>query len=152
MVKDFRSINIPMPDFGDASTFMKTLGTIVVKEIVAMIDREEQPDGSPQKQNSPEYAKRKQMIKGYSTPLKGLNPESPYLARESTFVKDFIPPGMLVIHLNQKRADIGVRLTDNGYWFMGITDGARDGIRERARRYFNLKMKQMAGQKNAFTG
>lgn len=143
MPRDFSKLEISMPRFDDREAFLKTLGTIVSDEIVAMIGREEQPDGSPQKQNSPAYATRKKLTKGYTTPLKGITPESPYLARRSTFKKDFMPPDSLLIHLNTKRAEIGRKLTDRGYWFMGITREAERKIKERATRYFRFKIKQM---------
>jgi hypothetical protein len=143
MPKDFSRLTIGMPDFGDREQFLKTLGTIVADEIVAMIGREEQPDGSPQKQNSPGYQVAKKMRKGYTTPLKGMSQESPYLARRSTFLRTFQAPDKLLIHLNQKRAAIGVKVTDMGYWFVGITRQAEIGIRQRAERYFKNKILQM---------
>lgn len=143
MPKDFSKLTISMPRFDDREQFLKTLGTIVVDEIVAMIDREEQPDGSPQKQNSADYAARKNLTKGYTTPLKGIKDESPYLARRSTFKRDYMPPDSLLIHLNTKREEIGRKLTDRGYWFMGITIQAERKIRERALRYFRFKINQM---------
>jgi hypothetical protein len=144
MPKDFSRLEIPMPDFGDREVFLKTLGTIVADEIVAMIDREEQPDGSPQKQNNPKYAEAKKHYKGYSTPLKGISKESPYLARRATFLRTFQAPDTLIIHLNRKREAIGMKLTDMGYWFMGITKQAEVLIRQRADRYFKNKIKKMA--------
>jgi hypothetical protein len=149
MPKDFSRLEIPMPDFGDREVFLKTLGTIVVDEIVAMIDREEQPDGSPQKQNNPKYAEAKRLVKGYTTPLKGISKASPYLARRATFLRTIrtgtgTANAELVIHLNAKRSEIGVKLTDMGYWFMGITKQAEVLIRQRADRYFKNKIKKMA--------
>lgn len=132
-----------MPDFGDREQFLKTLGTVIADEIVAMIGREEQPDGSPQKQNSPKYQDAKRLVKGYTTPLKGIKHESPYLARRTTFLKTYQAPDKLLIHLNRKRAEIGVKLTDKGYWFMGITRQAEIGIRQRAERYFKNKIRKI---------
>jgi hypothetical protein len=151
MPKDFSRLTIGMPDFGDREQFLKTLGTIVADEIVAMIDREEKPDGSPQKQNSPAYADAKRKYKGYTTPLKGISKISPYLARRATFKREifntFGAHGgtdiALEIRLNQKRAEIGKKLTDKGYWFMGITRQAELGIRQRADRYFKNKIRQL---------
>jgi hypothetical protein len=143
MPKDFNQLTISLPDFGDKEQFLKTLGTIVVDEIVAMIEREEQPDGSPQKQNSPGYQIAKAARKGYTTPLKGISQESPYLARRATFVKAFEAPDRVVIYLNSKRAEIGMKLTDMGYWFMGITKQAEYNIKDRTYKYFQNKMRQM---------
>lgn len=143
MPRDFSKLSISMPRFDDREQFLKRLGTIIVDEIVEMIDREEQPDGSPQKQNSADYAARKQMARGYTTPLKGITAESPYLARRSTFKKDFIPPDAVLIHLNTKRAAIGRKLTDRGYWFMGITERAERKVKESATRYWKNKINQM---------
>jgi hypothetical protein len=143
MPKDFSQLTISVPDFDDREQFLKTLGTIVADEIVSMIGREEQPDGSPQKQNAPSYQMAKSMRKGYTTPLKGISKESPYLARRQTFMRTFESPDKLVIHLNAKRAAIGIKLTDAGYWFMGITKQAEYLIRQRTDRYFKNKIQQL---------
>jgi len=143
MPKDFNKLTIAMPDFGDREQFLKTLGTVIVDEIVNMIDREEKPDGTPQRRNSPKYADAKRRLKGYTTPLKGISSYSPYLARRATFLRTYFAPDKLVIHLNRKREDIGIKLTDMGYWFMGITSQAELGVRERMRRYFKNKVLKM---------
>jgi hypothetical protein len=153
MPKDFSRLTIAVPSFDDAELFLKKCGTIVANEIVAMINREEQPDGAQQKQNSPRYADAKQKKMGYRTPLKGMgdNPKSPYLARPSTFLRTMVyefgahgaMDRALLIHLNQRRAEIGKKLTARGYWFMGINKQAEVKIIESTRRYWKNKMAQM---------
>ncbi len=169
MPKDFSKLEIGIPKFDDREQFLKTLGTIVVDGIVAMIEREEQPDGSPQKQNSPRYAEAKRRLKGYTTPLwgieggavklaggkeraskskKGIRGKtsgivSPYLARRSTFLRDFHSPDKLIIHLNSKRAEIGVKLQKAGYWFMGITSRAEYWVKDRTYKYLRNHLRKM---------
>ncbi|MDD5547148.1 MAG: hypothetical protein PHO67_08360 [Candidatus Omnitrophica bacterium] len=145
MPLDWDKLSIKIPKFDDRQTFLKTCGGYVVKEIIAMIDREEQPDGSPQKQNSDYTRLEKQIIKGYTTPLKGAHFESPYLARRSmaAWLRTFHPPDTVVIELNAKRKQIGIKLQQMGYWFMGITRKAKKQIVQAADRYVKLKTRQM---------
>lgn len=163
MPKDFSQLSISMPDFGDAEKFLKSLGLVVVDGIIDMIDDELRPDGTAQKQNSPAYREMKRIKKGYTKPLWGIeNPEdgkkakdSPYMARRSRigFLRTFLPPDRLVIHLNnvmrmsgKTMAEVGIELTKKGYWFMGITAGAELGIRKRAEQYFQGKVRKMMGK------
>jgi len=153
MPKDFSQLKINVPDFNDAEQFLKVCGTRVVDEIVAMIGREEQPDGGPQKQNAPGYRDAKRRIKGYTTPLKGISRESPYMARRATFVREMINlfseggghSRALLIRLNNKRSEIGRKLTDRGYWFIGITKQAERNVMRLADQYFRAKVRQMRG-------
>jgi hypothetical protein len=163
MPKDFSQLNISMPDFGDREQLLKRLGKIVVNGIISMIAQEKRPDGSPQKQNSPEYKEAKRMIKGYTTPLWGIekrgkgkgsggSKESPYLARTSgaSFIREFRAPDSLLIHLSnvvrksgETMKAIGMKLTRQGYWFMGITQQSRDSIRPVLENYFRGKIREM---------
>ncbi len=147
MPLDWDKLSIKNPRFDDRQTFLKTLGGYVVKEIIAMIDREEQPDGSPQKQNSAYTRLEKQILRGYQTPLKGARPESPYLARKSqvAWLKTFHPPDTLIIELNSKRRQIGIKLQEMGYWFMGITRQASNQIAKAAHQYAKKKWREMRG-------
>jgi hypothetical protein len=147
MPKDFKNLQIPVPDLTEVGPLLKGLATIVIYEIKDMIEREEQPDGSPQKQNSPGYQIRKAAVKGYTTPLKGISAESPYLARASSqapFKKELQGDDTIVIYLNSKRSEAGVRLQEKGYWFMGITDRALKMIPIRVDRFFKDMLKKMA--------
>jgi hypothetical protein len=154
MPKDFSQLHIRVPSFDDTEVLLKACGTIVAKEIVAMIEREAQPDGSAQKQNAPGYREAKRKAKGYTTPLKGIAPSSPYLAREQTFKRTMIDEfgaggahnRALEIKLNSRRYEIGKKLTRRGYWFMGITRQAEYLIQRRVLRYFNYKIRQMEGR------
>ena len=150
MPLDWDKLSIKIPKFDDRQTFLKTCGGYVVKEIIAMIDREEQPDGSPQKQNSDYTRLEKQLIKGYTTPLKGAHPESPYLAKKigrspygAAWLIDFHPPDTVVIHLNSLREKIGIKVQQMGYWFMGITNRAKYQIVKAADQYTKGKLRQM---------
>jgi len=168
MPKDLTKLDIQIPDFGDSSVLLKALGKIVVDEIITMIAREEQPDGSPQKRNSPGYEDAKARMKGYRTPLWGIEGAavklaggkarakggirgkssgivSPYLGRPGgpAFLRTFIPPASIKIHLNNKREEIGKELQRRGYLFMGITEEAQRKIGEKTVIYFKTKIRQL---------
>jgi hypothetical protein len=160
---DFSRLEIAMPDFGDRNILLKKLGKIVVGEIIVSIRNRVKPDGSAQKENSKEYRNLKESIKGYTTPLWGIEEkrkgkgggatkESPYLARPSgaSFIRTFIPPDSLSIHLSDVRRasgetmkEIGVKLTRKGYIFMGINQKARDIMRTVLENYFKIKIDKM---------
>ena len=160
---DFSKLTIPMPDFGDKNVLLMDLGQVIVKNIIYNIANRLRPDGSPQRENSREYREEKQKIKGYTTPLWGIEKkgkgkgsgrtrESPYLARPSgaSFIRQFIPPDTLSIHLSDVVRDsgktmkeIGFELTKKGYWFMGISQKARDLMRVRLENYFKEKIREM---------
>ena len=154
MPRDFSQLTIHAPNFDDIDQLLKVCGTRVVDEIVAMIDREEKPDGTPQKKNSPGYAAAKRKVKGYSTPLKGISKISPYLARRETFLREIINEQVsggkaskaLLIRLNRKRVEIGKKLTKKGYWFMGITTKAELDVRRTVDRYLKNKFRKMGAQ------
>jgi len=153
MPKDFSQLRIPVPKIDDAGAFLKACGTVVVDEIVAMIGREQKPDGSPQKQNAKPYREAKMKLKGYTTPLKGISKVSPYLARRATFLREIVNLSSssegksigLLIRLNQKRAEVGKKLTLKGYWFMGITRQAEYNVMQRADRYWRNVVRRMRG-------
>ena len=145
--KSWNELGIALPDFKDSGTFLKTCGTIVAKEIVAGIESETTPAGGPQKQNSPMYAALKEYTKGYTTPGKGMAPESPYLAKLSTWKRDLVGDKELWIHANTKRADVVLKLADMGYWFVGITAKAEELIAKRLYQYLMSKIKKMAAGK-----
>lgn len=144
-------VGIKLPDFSDREMFLKALGLIVIDEIVNMIERREQPDGSPQKENSEGYRRAKKRLKGYDTPLKGISSESPYIAKDSkrhpAWVRQFVAPDTLHIYLNSRRWQIGYELQEKGYWFMGITMEAERLMSQRASNYFRSKKYQMMGKK-----
>ncbi|MDD5391085.1 MAG: hypothetical protein PHD37_17240 [Gallionellaceae bacterium] len=149
MRKNWSEMRIGIPTFRDADVFLKVCGLTIVKEIVKSIDNELRPDGTPQKQNAPSTRLEKQILKGYQTPLKGAHPESPYIARHTyvAWLRDFLPPNKLLIHLNAKRAAIGKKVTKMGYWFVGITKGAERQIAQTTWQYLQKKLKDMASGK-----
>jgi len=150
MPKDFSKLQIAMPDFHDRELFLKACGKIVVDEIIEMIEHDQKPDGTNQKRNSKAYEKQKLRLKGYTTPLKGISNQSPYLARPSgkTFTRAFFEPDTLEIFPNTKRYMIMVYLGAKGYWFMGITAKAERLIKARVSNYFRNKVHQMKTYKS----
>jgi hypothetical protein len=174
MPKSWDSLTIKVPRFDDAGLFLTACGKIVVDEIIKNIGNELRPDGSPQKQNSANYRDAKKRLKSYTTPLWGISGGavklsggkqraarsnrgvrgqtsgivSPYLARPGgvAWLRDFIPPDKVLIHLNEKREEIGRKLTEMGYWFVGITRSAESQIAKRTVQYFRQKIRQMASK------
>ena len=134
-------------DLSDCNRVLMDMGHAVILEIHNMVERQEQPDGSPQKQNTQEYAEAKQRLKGYKTPLKGVASESPYLSRKTgvAWIRQFIHPSTLHIYLNTKRWYVGYYLQQKGYWFMGITDAAYRRIKQLATNYLRIKLRKALG-------
>ncbi len=153
MPKPWSTLKIEVPTFKDADKFLEACGLIIVKQIVASIDAGRRPDGSMQKQNNPDYARRKFGVMGYHTPVKGMKThgtdKSPYIARHSyvAWLRDFLPPDKLRIHLNRYRAEVSRRLAEKGYWFVGINKESERQIAKRTWQYLQTKVKQMASGK-----
>lgn len=170
MPLNWDQLKLKDPKFDDRQIFLKTLGGYVVKDIIQNIEDEIRPDGTPQKQNTQEYSDMKYRRKGYRTPLWGVEGAainlawgqrrqkkgrvslgkssgivSPYLANPNrrAWLVDFVPPDTAIIHLNKKREEIGIKVQEMGYWFMGLSDKVKKRIQKSARQYVKLKLRQM---------
>jgi hypothetical protein len=145
--KNWNELGIAMPDFKDKGGFLKTCGLVIVREMIAGIENETTPAGGPQKQNSPMYAALKEYTRGYTTPGKGMAPESPYLAKETTWKRDLVDDHTLRVHANTRRAAVVVKLAEMGYWFVGISVKAEKSIAKLLYQYLEGKIKKMAAGK-----
>lgn len=118
------------------------LGKLVIDGIIRNIEAELKPDGSPQKQNNYEYMLAKLAYKQYIQPVKGISKASPVIADPShrAWARIFLEPNTLHIQLKPMRFEIGRKLHQKGYIFIGITKWAEEEIKKRTDRYFKRKM------------
>lgn len=150
MPKSWDRLDLAVPKFNDVDQFLLACGKSVVDEIITNINREQRPDGTPQKQNSENYRRAKQRVMGYTTPVKGVKTHgtdrSPYIARRSqvAWERIWMPPDKVLIKLNRFREEVARKLTDKGYWFVGITRKAEQLIADRTWKYLNNKFARMA--------
>jgi hypothetical protein len=123
----------------DPSVFQKsirgllmTCGTRTIDGIVKGILDRQQPDSSAQKRNADSTIRQKK----HDHPLIGGRPESPLLAKQSTYRKEYNESDHSVsITIGQKRADVGVYVQRKGYLFFGFTGYAVQQMDKLVRQY-----------------
>lgn len=97
---------------------LMTCGTRTIDGVVKGILDRQQPSGSAQKRNAPSTIARKK----HDHPLIGGASESPLLAKQSTYRKDYSERGHYVeIRVGPKRDKVAGYVEGMGYSFFGFT-------------------------------
>jgi hypothetical protein len=143
MAQAWDNFSIKPPDFKTFPQLLKACATIVIDGIRDDILFEIKPDGSPQKQNSPDYADRKWDAKGYTTPLMGMKPESPYLATRKAWKHEMIDELTVAITLGSKRAKVRQPLEDKGYEFFDFPKGIMPKVWKRIDQWCKNEIRKM---------
>lgn len=134
MEKPFEDLKFPTPEQFQKSTrrLLMTCGTRVIDGVVKGILDETNPGGGAQKRNAESTIKRK----GHDHPLIGGSAQSPLLAKQSTYRKDYNASGRYVeVRLKPVRADVGVYVERKGYWFFSVTPWAVTQMDKLVRQY-----------------
>ena len=140
---NWNDLGFNLPDFSKVPALLKACATIVIDGIRDCIENETKPDGSPQKQNSVNYAALKAHVKGYTTPLKGISDESPYLATRKPWLHEMVDDYTVAIRLRPKRAKIVAILEAKQYYIFDFPKGIMPKVYKRMDQWFKNEIRKM---------